>query len=360
VRFDNAFDDEEPEARASTVTSCRPPESEAHQSVCDALTELLTWQQICERFPTQWVALVDMDWNEETNDFTVARVAGHGTTRRAPFEQMRATGLSYETVGHFYTGRVRPHAIDFVRRGERPALRTIERSPRREPTTLRIVGVIAATLAPQTVKLSWLDNLRADIAARMKHMCWIVMLLGCASTARETTLSRANVGTKYARQTAYFASCGTRCDEEQTRGGIRHDAILDEIVLAKVDAGETCFDVTIRSEESKDEPLAVLGAQCTIDGGAQASVIESEAVSVFDHAYTGQQNVAVVEGVAASQYIGMAISKPTDLVFRVIERRGRVCCGRGAAQSASLEFHNKHYDYGVSKGRLQMRWQLAN
>ena len=42
-------------------------------------------------------------------------VAGHGTTRRAPFDQMRAAGLSYETVGHFYTGRVRAHAIDFVR-----------------------------------------------------------------------------------------------------------------------------------------------------------------------------------------------------------------------------------------------------
>lgn len=89
--------------------------SEAHQIVREPLTEPLTWQQICERFPDQWVALVDMDWDDEIDDFTMARVAGHGTTRRAPFEQMRAAGLSYETVGHFYTGRVRPHAIDFVR-----------------------------------------------------------------------------------------------------------------------------------------------------------------------------------------------------------------------------------------------------
>jgi hypothetical protein len=89
--------------------------SEAHQIQTEPLPERLTWQQICERYPDQWVALVEMDWNDETDEFTVARVAGHGTTRRAPFDQMRAAGLDHETVGHFYTGRIRAHAIDFVR-----------------------------------------------------------------------------------------------------------------------------------------------------------------------------------------------------------------------------------------------------
>ncbi|TMQ05395.1 MAG: hypothetical protein E6J90_49065 [Deltaproteobacteria bacterium] len=89
--------------------------SEAHAIALETLTELLTWKQICERYPDQWVALVEMDWNDETDEFTVARVAGHGRSRRAPFEQMHAARLKYETVGHFYTGRVRAHAIDFVR-----------------------------------------------------------------------------------------------------------------------------------------------------------------------------------------------------------------------------------------------------
>jgi hypothetical protein len=89
--------------------------SEAHAIKPEPLTEVLTWKQICERYPDQWVALVEMDWDDETDEFTVARVAGHGTTRQAPFDQMRATGLAYETVGHFYTGRIVPHAIDFVR-----------------------------------------------------------------------------------------------------------------------------------------------------------------------------------------------------------------------------------------------------
>ncbi len=89
--------------------------SEAHAITVEPLTELMTWTQIRERYTDQWVALVEMDWDDEAGEFTVARVAGHGTTRRAPFDQMRAAGLSYETVGHFYTGRVRAHAIDFVR-----------------------------------------------------------------------------------------------------------------------------------------------------------------------------------------------------------------------------------------------------
>ncbi len=89
--------------------------SEAHAIEPEPLTELMTWQVICARYPDQWVALVEMDWDDETDWFTVARVAGHGTTRRAPFDQMRAAGLNYETVGHFFTGRIRPHALNFVR-----------------------------------------------------------------------------------------------------------------------------------------------------------------------------------------------------------------------------------------------------
>ena len=188
----------------------------------------------------------------------------------------------------------------------------------------------------------------------------IVVVFGCASSTRQTTLAKANVGSKYARQTGYFASCGTRCDEEQTRGGIRHDAILDEVVLAKINEHETCFDIELRTEESKDEPFTELAAECEIDGVTQSTAIESEVVSIHDHDYTGQRDVVVVEGVAVSQYVGMAISKPTELVFRVIDRRGAVCCPKGATSSARLRFRNKHFDYGVSKGKLDMAWKLSS
>lgn len=204
-----------------------------------------------------------------------------------------------------------------------------------------------------------MDGPQPVYTAAMRWFLLVAVVVGCASSVRETTLAKANVGTKYARQTGYFASCGTRCDEEQTRGGIRHDAILDEISLAKIDAGETCFDVQLRTEESADEPFTELQAECEIDGSSVAVAVENEVVAVWDHAYTGQQNVAVVEGVAASQYIGMSLSRPAEMVFRVIDRKGTLCCPRSAASSARLRFRNTHFDYGASKGRLEMVWKLS-
>lgn len=186
-----------------------------------------------------------------------------------------------------------------------------------------------------------------------------VVVLACASSTRQANLSHANIGTKYARQAAYFAACGTRCEEEQTRGGIRHDAILDEVMLAKVTQTETCFDVTLRTEESHDEPFSQLEAQCEIDGAGQQVAVENELVSAYDYAYVGQQQVAVVEGVAAAQYVGMSLSAPADKVFRVIQRQGVLCCPKPAAAKATLRFRNKHLDYGVSKGRLEMVWNLG-
>lgn len=88
---------------------------QAYAIESEPLTELMTWRQICEHYPDQWVALVEMDWNDETDEFTTARVAGHGATRAEPYAQMQRAGLRYNEVGHFFTGRVRAHAIDFVR-----------------------------------------------------------------------------------------------------------------------------------------------------------------------------------------------------------------------------------------------------
>jgi hypothetical protein len=90
--------------------------SEAHAIEPEpVVTELLSWPQICERYPDQWVALIEMDWDDEADEFTTARVAGHGATRGEPFAQMRRAGLTYDEVGHFYTGRVHAHAVGFVR-----------------------------------------------------------------------------------------------------------------------------------------------------------------------------------------------------------------------------------------------------
>jgi hypothetical protein len=74
------------------------------------LTEPLTWEQICERFPDQWVVLVEINravqGEDDRGEIRTARVAGAGKTRRAPIEQARAFERGYTGIGHFYTGEI--------------------------------------------------------------------------------------------------------------------------------------------------------------------------------------------------------------------------------------------------------------
>jgi hypothetical protein len=72
------------------------------------LTEPLTWEQICERFPDQWVVIVEIEHEGEEYEGRIrtARVAGAGKTRRAPIEQARVFERGYTGCGHFYTGEI--------------------------------------------------------------------------------------------------------------------------------------------------------------------------------------------------------------------------------------------------------------
>jgi hypothetical protein len=71
------------------------------------ISEHLSWEDICLRYPDQWVALVEIDWIEDTDEFRTARVAGHGPRRADPLVQARPLRARYEEIGHFFTGAVR-------------------------------------------------------------------------------------------------------------------------------------------------------------------------------------------------------------------------------------------------------------
>jgi hypothetical protein len=72
-----------------------------------AVSEPLTWAEIRERYPDEWVCLVEIDRIDEDHfEFRTARVAGHGKTRREPLDQARPLRARYEEIGHYYTGRV--------------------------------------------------------------------------------------------------------------------------------------------------------------------------------------------------------------------------------------------------------------
>ena len=82
------------------------------------LSEPLTWAQICERYPDQWVVLVEVDWVEKDEDnltfeFHSARVATHGPTRREPLMQARPLRARYPEMAHRFTGPVRTPLYGF-------------------------------------------------------------------------------------------------------------------------------------------------------------------------------------------------------------------------------------------------------
>lgn len=71
------------------------------------LPELLSWDEIRRRYPDQWVALVDMVWIDDTDEFSAARVVGFGPNRADPLDQASWFHSRFEEIGHFFTGRVR-------------------------------------------------------------------------------------------------------------------------------------------------------------------------------------------------------------------------------------------------------------
>lgn len=73
-----------------------------------AISDTLTWGEICERHPDEWVCLVEIE-HARPNDVRIvsARVVGHGKTKREPVEQAKVWWAQYSTIGHFYTGKLR-------------------------------------------------------------------------------------------------------------------------------------------------------------------------------------------------------------------------------------------------------------
>src|SRR5688572_7148546 len=171
---------------------------------------------------------------------------------------------------------------------------------------------------------------------------------GCAAHTVSTSLPANQIGTKYARISGYMATRGAAPGgkhTELTPGSIRHDVVLDEAVLAKVDAGETCVDLVLRTASAHDEPIDQYSPKFEIDGRETRAVIESEVVSVYDYNFTGQREVASIQGVTANDFLAMSVSAPSEEIFRVIERRARVCGAVGGnVRAVKLDVTHPSWD----------------
>jgi hypothetical protein len=77
--------------------------------------ERMTWDEICRRFPDQWVVLVDADWVDDHNfEFGNAHVFAHRESRREATKDMGVACRSFENVGCFFTGRIRGPVPRFI------------------------------------------------------------------------------------------------------------------------------------------------------------------------------------------------------------------------------------------------------
>jgi hypothetical protein len=71
-------------------------------------SERLTWQQIRERYPDQWVVLVDHDWQEDDiTRYNTTRVLACGASRAEAVAHARPAVDAHQCYGCRYTGTIR-------------------------------------------------------------------------------------------------------------------------------------------------------------------------------------------------------------------------------------------------------------
>lgn len=193
---------------------------------------------------------------------------------------------------------------------------------------------------------------------RVLGVAAVFMAVSCATNVKKASLNKAQLGTKYAKQTGYFAACGTMCIEEQTKGSIRHEVIRDEATLASVGSGETCFDLVIRTSSTHDEPIDQLEPACILDGAEARAVVDTETVTVRDYNYTGQVETIRAEAVTQQAFLDFSLTEPQEMIFRVIERDVRLCCGSEASREVRLRMANPNLRVGASRSLLDFSWQM--
>jgi len=79
------------------------------QSTASPGPERLTWSEICQRYPDEWVVLVEIEWFDDDNlEFGRAVVLGHAKNSKEVMRQTKPLLAEVMDSGIFFTGRVRP------------------------------------------------------------------------------------------------------------------------------------------------------------------------------------------------------------------------------------------------------------
>jgi hypothetical protein len=85
----------------------------AAEKIAPKVSELLTRAEICERYPNEWVCLVEVE--HETNGMIrSAQVVGHGATQTKSLEQINVWE-THPMIASFFTGETKPPFPRFPR-----------------------------------------------------------------------------------------------------------------------------------------------------------------------------------------------------------------------------------------------------
>src|SRR5690606_24431177 len=110
-----------------------------------------------------------------------------------------------------------------------------------------------------------------------------------------------------------------------TPGGVPNDALLDEMTLTRVSDSEFCGEVVLRTWENDDQPLSQLDVACSAVGGPPGTFGREE-IRHLEHDFTGRATVLAAEARGPQGARSLEITRPADVVFRVVERRADLCC----------------------------------
>ena len=75
----------------------------------------LSWAEICDRYPNQWVVIADADWLNDTDfDFATAEVIATHHRRKDASPDIKTGRARNREVGCFWTGEIRGPVPRFI------------------------------------------------------------------------------------------------------------------------------------------------------------------------------------------------------------------------------------------------------
>lgn len=168
----------------------------------------------------------------------------------------------------------------------------------------------------------------------MRTLCFVLLFAGCGYRGKEQVLTAADLKVPERTKITNYMDAPIRPlqPSEKPPEQVSRASLLDEARIAKIGDDEICFDVVVRTQVDLDTALSEMRL---LVNGKPARLGEDERVSVHDHTFSGERDVLVANAVTKDAFANLRLTEPTENVFRVIERRGRIC--RTGAYSAAKE-----------------------